>query len=88
MPIENVPYTSEELDERRETERRLKLIQLCEDLALAAESAVSAAVRTSYAHRYRHIVGVFPDRRAEFQHALSSRVNVPVAELVETFADA
>jgi hypothetical protein len=86
VPAENVPVTADELAERRTAARALRLIDLCEPLAVKAETAATG-LREIFAQRYRALVGVPPSRRVDFRRALEGRVNVPVEEIAAALAD-
>lgn len=89
MPAEcaaSGPHVSaDELRERRRAERRLRLIELSEDIAVGAETA-TGRLREAYAARYRSLVGVPPARRHDLRAALCRRVDVTVDEIVALFA--
>ena len=86
MTTENVSRSAEELWERRRAQWRLRLMDVHEKIAVAAESAASERLRAALAARYRTLIGVRPDQRREFRDALENRINVTVHELVESFA--
>ena len=85
--VESLPLTAEELAERRKAERRLRLMDLHEVLAIQAETTERDELRAIYAQRYRTLIGIVPAQRDAFRYALENRVNVTVDELAEAFSD-
>jgi hypothetical protein len=86
VPAESLPVTADELAERRKADRKLRLMDLLESLAVQAEASPTQSLRDAFARRYYAAVGISVDRREQFREALRHRINVAVDELIAHFA--
>lgn len=70
--VENSPRTlsADAYRESLEARKTLALMNLHEGLAERAIRERSGSLRTEYAGRYRELIGVSPEQRAEFRAAL------------------
>lgn len=83
---ESSPFrTGEEASTARAVERRLRLMDISEQIAADAETCTYDRLRDALRNRYRNLIGVRPEQRQQFRSELQQLHNVTVDELVAMF---
>lgn len=85
MPEGRKFLNSEDAWNARAIERRLRLMDIHEQIALDAETCTHDLLRDALRNRYHNLIGVRPEQRHQFRVEIQQLHNVTVDELVEMF---
>jgi hypothetical protein len=85
VPMNRAPASAEQLWERRRANRHLRLMEVYERLAQAAEVAACSARQSAFANRYRELIGVLPEQRQELRETLVHVHGLSMDELLSQF---
>lgn len=77
--------TADELYAKVQAGRVQKLMDLHEGVAARAEETTFLPLKIALTERYRRLIGVRPDQRAEFRQALEHLHGLTVTQLIELF---